>query len=183
MRRILTTSFCLALLCFFLLDIGRAQAASAAGPGETLIAGPYTIDVTLSQDPPFTDQPFEITVVPHGSALRGEVVAEPGLGTDATNLQTNLTPSTKTHGAISGWLHIPVRGAWQLVFHLDGSHGRGDATLPVTVGAPGAMPVWLAWCIGALPLLFIGWWVYQQRRYRRRLLREKEPQEEPLMAE
>jgi len=169
------TGACLSLLCFFLLGAGSVQAESAPAHSETLIAGPYIVDVTLSQDPPFTDQPFEITVTPHGSniALSGLVVAEPGLGTDATNLQTKLTPSTSKRGAVSGWLHIPVRGAWQLVFHLDGPQGQSSAVLAVTVGAPGAMPVWLAWSIAMIPLLFIAWWVYRQRIYRGRLLREK----------
>lgn len=174
MRKAFITSACLALLCIFLLGAGNLQSASAPGQSQTLIAGPYIIDVILSKNPPFTDQPFEITVAPHSGtiALSGLVVAEPGLGTDATNLQTKLTPSTTTRGAISGWLHIPVRGAWQLVFHLDGPQGQASATLAVTVGAPGAMPVWLAWSIGMLPLLFIAWWVYRQRLYRGKLLRE-----------
>lgn len=174
MRKALIMSACLTVLCFFLL--GAGQAGSAPGQSQTLIAGHYTIDVTLSKDPPFTDQPFEITVAPHGSnmTLRGLVVAEPGLGTDATNLQTTLTPSTTMRGAVSGWLHIPVRGSWQLVFHLDGPLGQSSTSLAVTVGAPGAMPVWLAWSIAMIPLLFIAWWVYWQRLYRGRLLREKE---------
>jgi hypothetical protein len=174
-RKALTMSACLALLCFFLLGAGSLQSGSAPGQSQTLIAGPYTIDVTLSQNPPFTDQPFEISVAPHGSnrTLSGLVVAEPGLGTDATNLQTTLTPSTTTHGAVSGWLHIPVRGSWQLVFHLDGPLGQSSTSLALTVGAPGAMPVWLAWSIAMIPLLFIAWWVYWQRLYRGRLLREK----------
>jgi hypothetical protein len=175
-RKALMMGACLSLLCLFLLGAGSVQAGSAPVHSETLFAGPYIVDIALSKDPPFTDQPFEITVTPHGSniALSGLVVAEPGLGTDATNLQTKLTPSTSKRGAVSGWLHIPVRGAWQLVFHLDGPQGQGSAALAVTVGAPGAMPAWLAWSIAMIPLLFIAWWVYWQRIYRGTLLREKE---------
>ncbi len=177
MRKALMMSACflLVFLCFFLLGAGSVRTGSAPAHRETLIAGPYIVDVALSQDPPFTDQPFEITVIPHDRHIKlsGLVVAQPGLGTDATNLQTKLTPSTSTRGAVSGWLHIPVRGAWQLVFHLDGPQGQSSADLAVTVGAPGAMPVWLAWCIAMIPLLFIAWWVYMQRRYRGKLLIEK----------
>ena len=152
------------------------MAASTPAYTATLIAGPYTLDVSLSQNPPFTDQPFEVTVSEHGSSqqLSGQVVAEPGLGTDAVRLQTPLRPLAGSTGKISGWLHLPVRGAWQLVIEVNGPQGQSSAGMDITVGAPGAIPPWLAWLIAATPLVLIAWWVHQQRRYRRRLLAEKE---------
>ncbi len=173
-RKILITSIGV-FLCFFILGSGSALAGSKPAHSETLIAGPYIIDASLSQDPPLTDQPFEITITPHNSdiQLSGLAVAQPGLGTDATNLQTKLTPVAGTHDAIGGWIHIPVRGAWQLVFQLNGPQGQSSASMAVTVAAPGAMPVWLAWMIGVIPLIFIAWWIYQQHRYRGKLLIEK----------
>jgi hypothetical protein len=175
-RKAFIGSACLlvAFLCCFVLASGSALADTKPTRSETLIAGPYVIDVTLSQDPPFTDQPFEITVMAHNSTIRlsGLAVAQPGLGTDATNLQTKLTPVAGTSGAISGWIHIPVRGAWQLVLQLDGPQGQSSASMALTVAGPGAMPVWIAWVISTIPLIFIAWWIYQQRRYRSRLLIE-----------
>jgi hypothetical protein len=168
-------SFSMALFCYF-LSTGQALAASTPAYTTTLIAGPYIIDVSLSQNPPFTDQPFEVTVSAHGSnqALSGLLIAEPGLGTDAVRLQTPLSPLAGVTGKSGGWLHLPVRGAWQLVINVNGPQGQGSASMDTTVGAPGAIPPWLAWAIAATPLILIVWWVHRQRRYRRTLLAEKE---------
>lgn len=174
---VLSICFSVALLCCF-LQTGQALAASTPAYTTTLIAGPYTIDVGLSKNPPFTDQPFEVTVGAHGSSklVSGLLVAEPGLGTDAVRLQTPLSPQAGSAGKVSGWLHLPVRGAWQLVVEVNGQQGSGSASTDITVGAPGAIPPWLAWTIAATPLILIAWWVHRQRRYRRRLLAEKEPE-------
>ena len=171
---VLYVYFITALLCCFLLT-GQVQAASKPAYTATLIAGPYTIDMSLSQNPPFTDQPFEVTVGSHSQnqQFSGELVAEPGLGTDAVRIQTPLRPQSGSSGKISGWLHIPVRGAWQLVITLQGQQGQGSTSMDITVGAPGAIPPWLAWLIALTPLILISWWVHRQRGYRQRLLTEK----------
>jgi hypothetical protein len=172
-HRVLVLSICaLVVLLYCFLQTGQALAASTPAYTATLIAGPYTIDVSLSQNPPFTDQPFEVTVSTHGSRqqLSGLLVAEPGLGTDAVRLQTPLLPQAGAAGKISGSLHLPVRGAWQLVVEVNGPQGPGSASTDITVGAPGAIPPWLAWLIAATPLILIAWWVHRQRRYRRNLL-------------
>jgi hypothetical protein len=162
---------CAALFC--VLQTGQALAATPAYTA-TLIAGPYTIDVSLSQNPPFTDQAFEVIVGAHSGSQQfsGQVVAEPGLGTDAVPLHAQLLPLAGSVGKISGSLHLPVRGAWQLVINVNGAQGPGSASTDITVGAPGAIPPWLAWIIAVTPLTLIAWWVHQQRRYRRRLLAE-----------
>jgi hypothetical protein len=174
--KISVLSLCfVALLC--LLQTGQALAAAPAYTA-TLIAGPYTIDVSISQNPPFTDQPFEVIVGAHSGSQQfsGQVVAEPGLGTDAVPLHAQLLPLAGSMGKISGSLHLPVRGAWQLVVTVNGAQGAGSASTDITVGAPGAIPPWLAWVIAVTPLLLIVWWVRQQRRYRRRLLDENKPE-------
>ena len=68
----LLTGTCFTLACIALLVINPAVALAGGGPAhtETLAAGPYVVDVNLYQDPPFTDQSVEVTVVPHDSRLR-----------------------------------------------------------------------------------------------------------------
>ena len=156
--------------CLTRLDLAASTPASST----SLIAGPYTIDVGLSQNPPFTDQPFEVTVNTHGSnqPLSGLLMVEPGLGTDAVRMQMPLRPQAGSTGKISSWLHLPVRGSWQLVIAVNGQQGQGSASMGITVGAPGAIPPWLAWVIAAIPFTLIAWWVHRQRRYRRKLLAE-----------
>ncbi len=165
-------SICFAAL-FCVLQTGQALAATPAYTA-TLIAGPYTIDVSLTRNPPFTDQPFEVIVGAHSGnqQFSGQVVAEPGLGTDAVSLHAQLLPLAGSPGKIGGVLHLPVRGAWQLVININGAQGPGSSSIGITVGAPGAIPPWLAWIIAVTPLTLIAWWVRRQRRYRHKLLDE-----------
>lgn len=177
MSRILSYfSLPIILLVLLVLTSGNVQASGTPARTVTMAAGPYIVDINLYQDPPSTDQPLEVTVVPHdrGLPLSGLIVAQPGLGTDAVPLHTKLTAAGDNTGTLRGSISMPVRGAWQIVIQLDGPRGAGSATVPVVVGAPGAMPEWLAWLIGSSPLLFIAVWVWQQHRYRRTLLANKQ---------
>ena len=156
----------------FMIMIPEVALASG-GPAhtETLMAGPYIIDVNLYQDPPMTDQAVQVTVVPHdgGLHLSGRILEVPGLGTDAVELHAQLSPVGQS-GTLSGSIRMPVRGAWNIVVQLNGPQGTGQASFPITVAAPGAIPIWLGWLIGLTPLLGVAWLVWHQRRYRRKLL-------------
>jgi hypothetical protein len=118
-----------------------------------------------------TDQSDKVTVVPQeGSAkLSGSMTLLPGLGTDAVMLHAPLSPVGQST-ALTGSIRMPVRGAWQIEIQLNGPQGAGEASFPIVVAAPGAIPIWLGWLIGATPLLVIAWIVWQQRRYRQKLL-------------
>jgi len=161
------------LACFIALSLlaGIAFASDKPASTETLLAGPYIIDVNLYQDPPVADQSSEITVVPHDANLRfsGSIVVMPGLGTDAVPLHTNLELLNQTNTLV-GTIRMPVRGAWQIVIQLNGLRGAGEASFPVTVAGPGAMPFWMAWLIALTPFVGITWWIFHQRRYRKKLM-------------
>ena len=170
----LTCTRVVALLTIFLLlmipDI--AHASSISTHTETLSAGPYLIDASLDPYPPTTDQSVEVKIVPHGGDgmhLSGRVLMVPGLGTDAVELHASLSPLNQTDTLI-GSIHIPVRGAWNIVIQLNGPHGQGQASFPITVGAPGAIPIWMGWLIALLPFLGVTWLLFNQYRYRKQLL-------------
>jgi hypothetical protein len=165
------TCFIFAYIALFAMLPEVAWARGQPARTVTLIAGPYVIDVNLYQDPPETDQSVEVTIVPHEDSLRltGRVLMVPGLGTDAIELHSNLSPLGQT-GTLVGTVRMPVRGAWQIVIHLSGPKGEGEASFPVTVAAPGAIPIWLGWLIALTPLLGITWMVWFQIRYRKKLL-------------
>lgn len=162
-----------ALACFTALSLfsGIAFASDKPASTETLLAGPYIIDVNLYQDPPVADQASEITVVPHDANLRlsGNIIEMPGLGTDAVTLHSNLVPLNQTN-TLAGMIRMPVRGAWQIIIQLNGPQGAGEASFPVRVAGPGAMPFWMAWLIALTPFVGITWWIFHQRRYRQKLL-------------
>lgn len=151
-----------------LLFPGRASAARVTHVN----AGSYILDVEMSQDAPQADQPFDILIKSQSSDLHlsGQVIEMPVSGTDAANVYVPLAYQAGHANVLKGELHLPVRGFWHLVLELDGPRGRGEATIPMVVSAPGAMPVWLAWSIGSLPALGLLWWILRQRAYQRTLL-------------
>lgn len=159
------------IACFVLLVLGAASDGGGPALTETLTAGPYTVDVNLYQNPPLSDQLVEVTIVPHATSvlLTGNIVVEPGLGTDAVPLHFKLAPLNQTSTLVTN-IRMPVRGSWQVVVQLDGAKGPGSASFLITVAGPGAMPVWVAWLIAFIPAPAIAWLVWHQYRYRRRLL-------------
>ncbi|GCF08197.1 hypothetical protein [Dictyobacter arantiisoli] len=172
MKVVLRTFASLGLLCLLILILTPSNARAATKPASstTISAGSYIITVNLSQDPPYTDQPFTVSIMPQNKTIQlsGKIIMEPGSGTDGTNLPTDLTAAGD--GTLQATVHIPVRGAWNIAIQLAGPQGTGQASIPVVVGAPGAMPPWVAWTIGASPLVLIAFWVWHQHRYRRKLL-------------
>ena len=172
-NRILLIYSCLALICITFSILMCPAAAQASGPAhtETLLAGPYLINVNLYQYPPETDQSVVVTVVPHQSGIRltGFILMKPGLGTDAVELRSHLSPSGQS-ATLTGSIRMPVRGAWNIVVQLNGPQGAGQASFPIVVAAPGAIPIWLGWLIALTPILGIAWLVWHQHRYRKRLL-------------
>ncbi|GCE19949.1 hypothetical protein [Dictyobacter kobayashii] len=177
MYNILRTLGLLSLIWISLvfLTAGSANAAGKPARTDTVAAGTYIINVNLSKDPPYVDEAFDVTIVPRNSALKlsGKVIMRPGSGTNGTDLPTTLQAVRDGQGSLRANVHIPVQGAWNIVVQLDGPQGPGQASIPVTVGAPGAMQPWLAWLIGASPLVFIAIWIATQHRYRRSLLTPK----------
>ncbi len=164
-------SSAIALLLLFFLTTAATTAETPART-QTLAVGPYIIDFNLYQDPPATDTPFKVTVVPHAThlLLQGSVTAEPGLGTDATPIHFPLTATGEANGSLQSTMHMPVRGAWNIAIDLSGPQGQGNAQVAVTVAAPGAIPTWLGWLIGASPLVLVAFWVWRQHRYKQTLL-------------
>lgn len=159
------------MMCVMMLTSRVAQANDGPALTRTLAVGSYIVQVNLYQYPPITDQAVQVTVVPQESTLRlsGRITMIPGLGTDAIPLHAQLSPLNAT-SSLTGNIRMPVRGAWQIAVQLDGPRGSGEASFPIVVSAPGAMPIWLGWLIGSLPLFCLAWIIWHQLRYRRKLL-------------
>ena len=170
MRHTHTILFCGMLVLLFSLSIpATALASSKPARTETLTAGPYTVVVGLSDDPPIVDQNFTLTISSHETIpLSGTLLAQPGPGTDALPAHVSLTPDNGH--VLTGTLHLVVRGAWNIIIALNGLKGHGSTELSVTVTAPNAMPPWLGWMIGLLPLVGCVWLIWQQWQYRNTLL-------------
>ena len=175
-RRLALLVICLLLLA---LPIASVSAHEEAARTEQLSAGPYLLWVQLREDPAQVEQPLELAVqsLPDGAALDGAtitVTGVPGLGTDATRTrETVLQPETDEPGSYTGQVSFPVRGAWDLEVRVSGPAGEGTASVPLTVAAPAAIPVWLGWLIAMSPLIGVGWFMWWNRGYLRRLRAEE----------
>ncbi len=167
----LLSTFCGVLMFILLTFPSIAQASNGPALSETLAVGPYIVQVNLAQYPPVTDQSVQVTVIPqdHSVQLSGRLLMLPGLGTDAVTLHAQLSLLSPGN-ALVGSIRMPVRGAWQIAVQLTGPQGSGQASFPITVAAPGSIPIWLGWLIGVTPLLSIAFIVWHQRRYRKQLL-------------
>jgi hypothetical protein len=170
--RILKIGTLVCLLSLVGLVLVPVQVRASSTPRtEALKAGPYSIEVTLSLDPPEVEKPLNVTIVtPDASQVSGYVMAVPGPGTDALLVRAPLTSTKHASNTQVGVLHLPVRGVWQIVIDLDGPAGHGSASLNVIVSAPNAIPPWLGWLIGLSPLIGGAWLIWHQWKYRRRLL-------------
>ena len=159
------------MVCIAILTTEVAQASNGPAFTRTLTVGSYVVQVDIYQYPPVTDQAVQVTVVPQKSTLylSGRINMLPGLGTDAVPLHAQLSPLNSS-STLVGSIRMPVRGAWQIDVQLNGSQGLGEASFPIVVSGPGAMPIWLGWLIGSLPLLGLAWIIWHQQRYRRKLL-------------
>jgi hypothetical protein len=150
-----------------LLGLAVAPARAATTRTDAYPAGPYTIAATR-EDPVEVDHAtrFDLTVRPADGATVA-ATALPGPGTAGRPRRT-VTIAAHAPGSYSVSASFPVRGAWFLLLDVSGPAGRGAASVPVTVAAPGAIPQWLGWTIGLSPLLGVAAFLAAEARRARR---------------
>lgn len=138
-------------------------------------AGPYPVRLALYQDPVTAgaDVPFAIAVAPGTRGpLTYQVTARPGPGVPGfpySVAQGDVDAHARTPDGVPGSITLVTAGTWTLHIVIDGPAGRGEATVPLTAVTFPAMPAWLAWNLGLLPLYgLVAFWAVQVRGVRRR---------------
>jgi hypothetical protein len=164
---LLMTLMCLALAFTPSTALGHGEQ-----PRQTweVQAGPYTLEVELYADP-VVGQPLPIRIIPlftPGESLPSDlnigVELVPGLGTNATPIRAEVRPDPDNPAAFVTEPVPPVVGAWVIQITASGPQGEGAGSVPVTVAGPNAMPAWVAWLIGLVPLLGVAlfaWWQWR----------------------
>jgi hypothetical protein len=131
-------------------------------------AGPYNIKIALYNDPINAGDaiPFNIAVAPGTRGpLSYAVTAIPGPGVSGSLAQGDVNAQQNTQYGVPGSITFVTRGPWTLNIVVSGPAGQGAAAIPVTAVAPPAMPGWLAWNIGLLPVYgLLIFWIAQARR-------------------
>src|SRR5215472_9240957 len=102
-------------------------------------------------------KPFQFLLLAVGViallAVGGEIIYSIAATTHgSTPVRASLSPDSNVLNGVQGNAEITVQGLWNLDIVVTGSAGRGEASVPITATAPPALPTWLGWVIGGIPL-------------------------------
>jgi hypothetical protein len=154
----------LGLYALCVLAAPGAALAHGVAPAKTIPiqAGPYHLLISFYDDPPRAGQALRFSVDPAsgGPSGRLQVVATavPGTSVDAVAVRGTVgahddVPSSLAGAAgVAGQVRLPVAGVWSLRLDIQGPLGAARAEVPLRVVGPPAMPLWLAWAVGLLPV-------------------------------
>jgi hypothetical protein len=153
LQRVLLGVGVVALLVLF-GEIGLSIAATLPGSMPARVvqvkAGPYPLTVNLYKDPANAGYALPFTISsPQAKSLTFDATTVPAEGVDATPVHASLTA---TANGAQGTAEITVQGAWTLEVDVNGPAGPGTALVPINATAPPAIPFWLGWLIGLIPL-------------------------------
>jgi hypothetical protein len=170
-------------LIFLLVEIGASLAATLQGSTparvDVVTAGPYRFKVSLYDDParagfalPFAIAPqgqaegqwtYQVTYVPVGRLLpNGEFLLNGQFV--ATPIRDSVSPNAQVPGGVQGSAELTVQGPWTLQVVVDGPAGQQTFAVPVTAITLPAIPTWLGWVLGFIPVYGIVVFLLLQRR-------------------
>ena len=136
-------------------------------------AGPYSVKLAFSSDSIQAGDviPFAIAVAPGTQGpLTYQVTASPGPGVPGSLAQGDINAQQSTSDGVPGSITLVTRGPWTLHIVINGPAGRGEAAIPLMAVTFPAIPAWLAWNIGLLPLYgLLLFWLTQSRRTAKQL--------------
>ncbi|HLG78090.1 MAG TPA: hypothetical protein VKX46_16865 [Ktedonobacteraceae bacterium] len=184
----LVQKFLLALgvvaLIFLLVEIGATLAATLHGSTPARVdhvtAGPYHFTVSLYDDParagftlPFAIAPqgatggswtYQVTSMPLGTPNKRNGTILVDGKRSATPIKDSVSPDSQVPGGVQGTAEITVAGHWALQVVVDGPSGQQTFMVPVTATTLPAIPGWLGWFIGFIPVYIIAVFVFMQMR-------------------
>jgi len=130
-------------------------------------AGPYPLTVSLYTYPAHASYALPFAIAPHRSingALTYDVTSIPDESdAPATPVRASLSPDPNVRNGVQGDAEITVQGLWSLVIVVTGSAGQGEVSVPIIATAPPAIPTWLGWVIGFIPLYGLFVFLLSQR--------------------
>jgi hypothetical protein len=162
LQRLLLAVGVVALLVV-LIDLGISIAATNVGTTpvrvEHVQAGAYRLTVSLYRDPASAGYALPFAIMADNmtsSPLAYQVFSVPGAGVDATPVRATFSTDPNEPNGIKGAAEITVKGPWSLQIQIAGAAGKGMARLPVVATALPAVPIWLGWFVGFVPLYVLG---------------------------
>jgi hypothetical protein len=156
-----------------LMGVGLAAAQDSA-PTKTLNIrlGPYPVSVSYYNEP-MGGQALIFSVTPEtelSEPITYNITAVPGTMVNAVPVKATWEADPAKPGAIRGQVNLPVSGQWVLFIEADGPLGRAAEDVPILAATRAAIPEWLGWMIGLLPVwALVGFILAQARAASRRL--------------
>lgn len=147
-----------AALLVVLIELGFSVAATTHGSTPARVvhvnAGPYPLTVNLYKDPANAGYALPFSIAPQQgiNTLTYDVFSVPAHGIHATPVRAGLSPDANVHNGVQGTAEITVQGDWTLRITVTGPSGTSAAEVPITATAPPAIPLWLGWLIGLIPI-------------------------------
>ncbi len=136
-------------------------------------AGPYPLTVSLYTYPAHASYALPFAIAPQqptSGTLTYEVSSIPDPSdVPATPVRASLGPDPNVRNSVQGAAEITVQGKWALEIVVTGRAGRGETVVPITATAPPAIPTWLGWAIGGIPLYGLLVFLLSQRGRKARL--------------
>lgn len=119
-------------------------------------AGPYRLTVSLYTYPAHASYALPFAIAPQqpiSGTLTYDISSIPDSSDmPATPVRASLSPDPNVRNGVQGDAEITVQGKWFLDIVATGSAGQGETLVPITATAPPAIPTWLGWVIGFIPL-------------------------------
>ena len=144
---------------------------SAPARIDNVTAGPYRLEVSLYDYPANAGFALPFAIAPQAPAhgpLTYSVSSIPGHGVHATPVRASFNPDPNTPGGVQGNAEITVHGQWSLHITVAGPAGQGVVDVPVVATALPAIPSWLGWFLGLIPLYGICGFLLVQRQWKGR---------------
>jgi hypothetical protein len=136
-------------------------------------AGPYPLTISLYTYPAHASYALPFAIAPQQpirGALTYNVTSVPDRSdVPATPVRASLSPDPNVPSGVQGAAEITVQGKWILDIIVTGRAGQGEASVPITATAPPAIPTWLGWAIGFIPLYGLLVFLLLQRGRKARL--------------
>jgi hypothetical protein len=178
------TLLVIGILALLTLIIELVLSIAATTHGNTpkrvvhVMAGPYALTVNLYDYP--ANAGFALPFSIQAQQLTYSVFSIPMGNISATPVRASIGSDAQHPGSIQGDAEITVRGPWVLRITVNGQSGSGTVDVPIEATAPPAVPNWLGWFIGSIPLANLLLFLMLQKRGRKNTL---DGTESPLIEE
>jgi hypothetical protein len=159
MRRIKRTPIADPIWLRLILPAALLLMAGGASPLATqnAVIGPYGVLLSF-YSLPRAGQAMNMTVESARSddpLQFSDAVLNPAPGTDGNAISVTIMPDGESAHVYDVQVTPPFEGKWLLHMRVNGSAGTVSGDIPINVEGPPAIPLWLGWMIGLVPLPFI----------------------------